>query len=70
MLHTEVAIKEKCIQNLIKKPARYDSVFSYLVQFSNSCNSDFIEFLNWTDDEINLLCCSLHSNMIENNLFL
>ena len=60
--NTKVKVHSK---KLIKKPRRYHRVFSYLAQFSIS---DFIAF--WTDDRINLLCCSSHSNMTENNLFL
>ena len=42
-----------------------------MTAFSLSSIFSFLISLNfWTDDEINLLCCSLHSNIIENNLFL
>ena len=40
---TEVIKREKYIQKFFRKPRRYDSVFSYLVQF---LISDFIEFLD------------------------
>ena len=38
--------------------------------FSLSSIFSFLMLLNFcSDDETNLLCCSLHSNMIENNYF-
>ena len=42
-----------------------------MIAFSLSSIFSFLISLNfWTDDEINLLCCSLLSNIIENNLCL